>query len=68
MKKTLSLIEDSAKKAGTSISSYVAGIVKSKVQPQYPEGFETLFGSVKDETFVVPEELDSEMDSERVSL
>ncbi len=65
---TLRKVEDAAKKQGTSISKWVADQIREKIEPSYPQGFETLFGSIEDETFKETEEPPASADSSRDNL
>jgi hypothetical protein len=55
--KTLKKVENAAKRQHTSISKWVAEQLRSRVDPAYPAQFEDLFGSIKDETFIEPKEI-----------
>jgi hypothetical protein len=66
--KTLKKIENAAKRQHTSISKWVTEQIRSRVDPVYPPGFEDLFGSIQDETFVEPNETDFAYDSQREEI
>ena len=51
---TLKKVENAASSQHISISKWVAEQIRAKVDPTYPRGFEDLFGSIADETFVAP--------------
>ncbi|GAB1455627.1 hypothetical protein MASR2M48_09340 [Spirochaetota bacterium] len=55
--KTLRKVEDAAMRQNTSISKWVAEQIRSKIEPKYPIDYETLFGSINDDTFVEPKEI-----------
>ncbi|MBU4316997.1 MAG: hypothetical protein KKF30_06965 [Proteobacteria bacterium] len=63
--KTLKKIESAAKQQQVSISRWVADQIKSKIDPVYPVNFETLFGSIQDDTFVRPKTPAFENDTKR---
>jgi hypothetical protein len=63
-----SQIEQSAKKAGKSISSFVMGLVMPQIKPAYSDEFKSLFGSVNDETFRRPERSDFAEEARRETL
>ena len=52
---TLKKVETAAMRQHVSISKWVAEQIKKKVDPFYPIGFEDLFGSVDDATFIRPD-------------
>jgi hypothetical protein len=65
---TLRKVETAAKMARLSISKWVMEQIRSRVGPVYPEGFESLFGSVDTGDLIRPEELPDEHDSAREAL
>jgi len=65
---TLKKIENAAVRQHISISKWVAEQIRSRVDPIYPSDFETLFGSITDDTFVRPEQMPFESDSLRETL
>jgi len=65
---TLQKIELRAKMQKTSISKYVTGMMKEHFSKGWPDGFESVFGSVTDESFTKPEQTDFSLDTERESL
>ncbi|TXT43468.1 MAG: hypothetical protein FD137_1835 [Spirochaetes bacterium] len=66
--KTLKKVENIAKRQHTSISKWVAEQIRSKIEPAYPMNFDTLFGSISDETFIEPDELSSNSDLTREEI
>jgi hypothetical protein len=62
---TLTKIENAALRQHISISKWVVEQIRSRLDPVYPFGFETLFGSIRDDTFIRPEQMPSEADSSR---
>ncbi len=65
---TLRKIESAASRQHVSISKWVAEQIRSRVDPVYPPNFESLFGSISDDTFVRPEQIPFESDSRREGL
>lgn len=65
---TLKKVENAARRRHISISKWVAEQIRTKVEPVYPEGFETLFGSIKDSTFQRPPQLRFDHETSRESL
>jgi hypothetical protein len=55
--KTLKKVENAAQRQHVSISKWVSEQIKTKIEPIYPINFDSLFGSIKDETFIEPEEI-----------
>ncbi len=55
--KTLQRVKDAATRRNTSISRWVAELIRTRVEPVYPEGYEELFGSIQDEGFTEPTDL-----------
>ena len=51
---TLKKVESAASRQHVSISKWVAEQIRAKVTPIYPKGFENLFGSITDKTFLAP--------------
>ena len=66
--KTLKKVESAAKQSHLSISKWVAEQIKSKLDPVYPTNYERLFGSIKDDTFVRPKNLDFNSDTKRMDF
>jgi hypothetical protein len=63
------VIEAAAKRDGSSLSKWARKRLVDAASPAgWPEGYFDLFGSVTDETFSEPEELDSADDSGRDTL
>jgi len=66
--KDYSKIEQSAKRAGKSISSFVIGLVMPQIEAGYSDEFKSLFGSVNDESFRRPEQSEFTKDITREAL
>lgn len=49
-------LENEAKTEKMSLSKWVVSKIIDKIEPRYPEGWSDLFGSVKDDSFVRPEQ------------
>ena len=62
---TLKKVESAASRQHVSISRWVAEQIRSKVDPVYPKGFESLFGSLSDESFVRPSQIGIDQDTRR---
>lgn len=59
----LDLLREDAKKSNTSMSKYVTRLIKSRSDSAWPDGYwESVYGSLADETFVIPDELDPALD------
>ncbi len=54
-KETLQKIEKAADAEKTSISKWVGRQLKKSLQTNYPEDFQNLFGSIRDDSFTIPE-------------
>lgn len=67
-KETLHKIEIAAKLEKLSISKYVVRKLNDSLNKSWPENFDTLFGSVSDDTFIEPEKLNFGMDIVREDL
>lgn len=65
---TLKKVENAAKKQHISISRWVADQLRGRLDPVYPEGYENLFGSVNDHSFMEPEEIPLGVDNKREAL
>ena len=59
---TLERIERVALQDNTSISKWIGNNIKKILENNYPEDFFELFGAIKDETFIEPDEIDSKYD------
>lgn len=62
---TLQKIKISAQKQNLTLSKWVLAVIKKNISPSYPPEFENLFGSISDETFKRPEQMDFSADSKR---
>lgn len=59
----LDLLREDAKRSNTSMSKYVTRLIKSKPGSAWPDGYwESVYGALTDDSFVVPEELDPALD------
>ena len=65
---TLKKVENAALRQHVSISKWVAEQIKKKVEPIYPVGYEDLFGSINDSTFIRPISNGFEVDAKREVL
>jgi hypothetical protein len=61
-------VRENAKISGISISSLVANALNRYMSNNWPEGFETLFGSVSDETFQRQPDIPFSSDAKRETL
>jgi len=50
----------SAKRAGKSLSAWLRAVIETAPEPEWPNDFARLFGSIADETFVAPERAEPE--------
>jgi len=62
---TLRKVEGAAARQHVSISKWVAEQIRAKVEPVFPKNFESLFGSIPDESFSRPVDLNPGSDSGR---
>ena len=59
----LDLLREDAKRSNLSMSKYVAQLIKSKSDSAWPDGYwESVYGVLADDTFVLPEDLDPALD------
>ena len=65
---TMDVLRRSAEKEGVSLSHYARRLIQDQASSAWPVGFCGTYGSVKDDSFVAPEELDPELDGELVSF
>jgi hypothetical protein len=65
---TLERIEKAARRRKTSISNWIGDTIKIVLENDYPEGFFELFGAIKDDTFIEPEEIDPKYNLQREQL
>jgi hypothetical protein len=65
---TLEKVKKVARQNNTSISSWVGNNIKRILKNDYPDGFFELFGAIKDDTFIEPDEIDTRYDSPREQL
>ena len=64
---TLNKVENAARKQHISISKWVAEQIRARLEPVYPLGFESLFGSISDDSFIEPEDVAFGKDTHRES-
>lgn len=65
---TLKKVESAAARQHLSISRWVVEQIRAKVEPVYPVGFEELFGSLKEEELIRPDQGIFTVDATRESL
>lgn len=65
---TLRKIEAGAKISETSISKFVSSVIKDYFSKSWPEGYKNLFGSITDDSFNIPDEIDLNLDANREEL
>jgi hypothetical protein len=65
---TLKKVENAAMRQHVSISKWVTEQIRARVEPVYPVDYESLFGSINDDTFVEPQELSFDADANRESI
>jgi hypothetical protein len=65
---TLKKARRAAEQRNLSISRWVAEQIRSRVEAEYPAGFDDLFGSISDETSTEPSELPRSADTPRDSV
>jgi len=67
-KETLEKVERAADNEQLSISKWVGKQLKKSLQANYPEDFQDLFGSIRDESFTIPDRKPADADAKRDSL
>lgn len=67
-KETLEKIERAADSEKLSISKWAGKQLKKSLQDNYPQNFQNLFGSIRDDTFTVPERESFDKDVNRETL
>jgi hypothetical protein len=67
-KDTLQKVEKAAQAEELSISKWVGKQLKKSLRAEYPADFESLYGSIPDESFSEPERLPAEADAPRERL
>lgn len=65
---TMGGLRDRAKQNDVSLSKYVRSLLRQDTTSKWPEGFFDLYGSIDDDTFVRPPELDPALDRPRPEL
>ena len=65
---TLKKVGRAAKLENKSISKWVSSRIKTSLSNSWPQDWFTLFGSLNDETFKEPDELNFSEDSKREKL
>ncbi len=66
--KTLMEVSKSAKSENVSISNWVKSKIKKSLNNEWSEEFKSLIGSITDETFIEPTDMDFEKDLNREVL
>jgi hypothetical protein len=61
-------IEKLARQKKTSVSNWVEDNIKKTLGNDYPEGFFELFGAIRDDTFIEPDEIDQKYNISREQL
>lgn len=61
-------LKSKAKEKGTSLSNFVSEALKEHICDSWPEGYFDLFGSLKDDSFEIPEDLPWSLDPKREIL
>src|SRR6056297_2852944 len=67
-KETLEKVERAADNEQLSISKWVGKQLKKSLQANYPEDFQDLFGSIRDESFTIPDRKPADADAKRDSF
>lgn len=67
-KGTLEKIKRAAEAEQLSISKWVGKQLNKSLQANYPEDFQDLFGSIRDESFTIPERKPADSDAKRESF
>lgn len=67
-RETLTRIEQAASIENVSISRWVGDNIKKSLENVYPKDFESLFGSINDNSFTAPERDSFENDVKRESF
>ena len=67
-KDTMQQVEKAAEAEELSISKWVGKQLKKSLKANYPADFESLFGSISDESFMEPKNLPVEADIKRELL
>ena len=63
------LVQEAAQNEGTSLSKWARQrLVKAAEPEKWPDGFFDLFGSITNDSFVEPDELDPALDKKRESF
>ncbi len=65
---TLRKVEDAAMRQQIYIFNWVAEQIRARIEPVYPVNYESLFGSIDDDTFTEPEDILVVSDSGRENL
>ena len=66
-KETLQKVEKAAKIERISISRWVGQRIKNAVNEEYPKGYFDLFGSIKDDSFIIDDlGFNSELEREKL--
>jgi hypothetical protein len=65
---TLKKVEEAAKSQHMSVSKWITSRIKNSFKTSWDDNFFSLFGSIKDDSFKRPNQIDYEHDAKRESL
>lgn len=65
---TMDALKASSQREGLSLSKYAGRLIRSHSQSGWPVDYWGSYGSLDDETFVVPDELDFAFDGSRAAF
>jgi hypothetical protein len=65
---TMALVQKRAEAGQRSLSRYVAELIREDVSDAWPAGYWSLYGSVSDDSFARPDQLDDTLDAPRSQL
>ncbi|MDH5718833.1 MAG: DUF6364 family protein [Spirochaetia bacterium] len=65
---TLKKVEKAAKNQNISVSKWITSRIKNSFKTSWDENFFSLFGSIKDESFKRPDQIESKYDAKREIL
>ncbi len=66
--KTLKQVELAAKIENISISKYVVNKLRESMHTEWPRNYDLLFGSIDDDTFCAPPDMDYTQDAPREQI
>lgn len=61
----MGLLRTGSQREGISLSKYGSQLIRGDAKAAWPHGFWDVYGSLDDDTFVVPDELDFALDGPR---